>query len=392
MSTVPNSIVVLGASLAGLSAVRALREQGYTGRLVVAGSEPSLPYDRPPLSKEFLTGGMTDEDLLLMNSDDDTLDVEWRMNSTATGLVRSPDGLHRVMFDDGSHLDADAVVVATGARARTLPGHLGLAGVHTLRSVDDARALRESLSRAQNLVIVGAGFIGAEVASSAVEMSLHVTVVEASPTPLAGPLGIELGAICAGQHAAHGVRLLTGSVVDALLGDDAVEAVRLSDGTVLPADVVVVGIGAVPNVEWACDSELMIDDGFLTDSSCRTNLPGVYAIGDCARTFDDAHQIHHRSEHWSNAVAQAATVADTIMATPSGPVAIPYFWSHQYGKMLQFAGTRHSTDEVRFVDGDPGTGTFVATYDRDGDTVGVFAMNNPRLFTRYKKQLARSRA
>ncbi|MBC2639196.1 MULTISPECIES: NAD(P)/FAD-dependent oxidoreductase [unclassified Rhodococcus (in: high G+C Gram-positive bacteria)] len=392
MTNVPNSVVVLGASLAGLSAVRALREKGYAGRLVVAGSEQSLPYDRPPLSKEFLTGEVTDEDLLLMNSDDDTLDVEWRMNSTATGLVRAPDGSHRVTFDDGSHLDADAVIAATGARARTLPGHSGLTGVHTLRSVDDARALRNSLATARNLVIVGAGFIGAEVASSAAGMSLAVTVVEASPTPLAGPLGTELGAICAGQHAAHGVRLLTGAVVDDLLGDGAVEAVRLGDGTVLPADVVVVGIGAVPNVEWACDSELLIDDGFLTDSSCRTNVPGVYAIGDCARSFDDAHAVHHRSEHWSNAVAQAATVAHTIMATPSGPAAIPYFWSHQYGKMLQFAGTRHSTDEVRFVDGDPGAGSFVATYDRDGDTVGVFAMNNPRLFTRYKKQLARSRA
>ncbi|PBC36442.1 FAD-dependent oxidoreductase [Rhodococcus sp. ACS1] len=392
MNAIPESVIVLGASLAGLSVVRALREKGYAGALTVAGSESSLPYDRPPLSKEYLTGALSDADLSLMTTDDDGLDVAWHRNRTATGLLRAPDGRHRVIFGDDSYLDADAVVVATGARARTLPGHTGLAGVHTLRSVEDALSLRESLCRTENLVVVGAGFIGAEVASSAVGMGLDVTVVEASPTPLAGPLGIELGAICAGQHAVNGVQLLTGAVVERLLGDDTVTGVQLRDGTILPADTVVVGIGAVPNVEWAGDSELLVDDGFVTDAQCRTNVPGVYAIGDCAQSFDETHQSHHRSEHWSNAVAQAGAVADTILASTPGPAAIPYFWSHQYGKMLQFAGTRNATDEVRFVDGDPGTGSFVATYDRNGDTVGVFAMNNPRLFTRYKKQLAKSRA
>lgn len=386
----PASILVVGASLAGLSAARALRERGYTGRLTVAGSEPSGPYDRPPLSKDFLTGALTEDDIALMSGDDAALDAEWRMAHTATELSAAECGGYRVTFSDGATIGADVVILATGARARTLPGCSGLRGVHTLRSLDDARELRASLRQSRNVVIVGAGFIGAEVASSAVSMGLNVTVVEASPTPLAGPLGAELGAICASQHAANGVDLVTGVAVSRLAGDEQVRAVELADGRVLPADTVLVGIGAVPNVEWAESSGILIDDGFVTDTAGQTNLPGVYAIGDCARSYDVWANAHHRSEHWSNAIAQAGIAADSILGKTPSPAAIPYFWSHQYGKMLQFAGARGHADQIRWVEGDPVSGTFVVVYERDGVPTGVFAMNNVRLFTRYKKQLSKA--
>lgn len=390
MATQQASVLVVGASLAGLSAVRALRARGYDGQLTIAGSEQTVPYDRPRLSKEFLTGSLSEDDLSLLSGEDAALDVDWLMNRTATALTSTESGAYRVSFADGTHAEAEAVILATGARARTLPGCAGMSGVHTLRGLDDARALRASLRQTRNVVIVGAGFIGAEVASSAASMGLDVTIVEASPTPLAGPLGAELGAICAGQHAAHGVQLLTGAVVERLAGDTRVQAVHLTDGRVLPADTVLVGIGAVPNVEWAANSGIVIDDGFITDSYGQTNLPGVYAIGDCARTYDHWLEAYHRSEHWSNAIAQAGIVADALMGATPGPAPIPYFWSHQYGKMLQFAGTRHNADEIRWIDGDPYSGSFVATYERQGVPVGVFAMNNVRLFTRYKKQLSRA--
>ncbi|AEF39459.1 NAD(P)/FAD-dependent oxidoreductase [Hoyosella subflava] len=390
LGTTPASVLVVGASLAGLSAVRALRERGYTGQLTIVGSERSAPYDRPPLSKEFLTGALTEDDISLMSGDDAALDTEWLMDRTATGLSQKETGGYRVTFSDGTLIEADAVILATGARARTLPGCSEMGGVHTLRGLEDARALRDSLSTSRNLVVVGAGFIGAEVASSAASMGLNVTVVEASPTPLAGPLGNELGAVCADQHTAHGVELLTGAAVAKVVGDDHVRAVQLADGRVLPADTVLVGIGAVPNVEWAASSGILIDDGFVTDSCGQTSLPGVYAIGDCARAYDLWVQAYHRSEHWSNAIAQAGIAADSIMGRTPGSAVIPYFWSRQYGKMLQFAGIRQHTDQVRWIEGDPVSGTFVVVYEREGVPVGVFAMNNVRLFTRYKKQLSKT--
>ncbi|WP_018599112.1 NAD(P)/FAD-dependent oxidoreductase [Mycobacterium sp. 155] len=386
----PTSVVVVGASLAGLSTVRELRAAGYQGPVTVIGDEPHMPYDRPPLSKEYLTGQPSIE---LAESDDiDALQANWVLGRAAVGLTSDASGGHTVTLDDGSTLTAEAVVLATGARARSLPGCRPLPGVHTLRTVDDARALRGSLENARRLVVVGAGFIGAEVASTAASRGVEVTVVEMSTAPLVGVLGEEVATACTALHGLNDVTLLTGVCVSGVTGEERVTGVVLDDGTELAADVVVVGIGAIPNTEWLTHSEIAVENGFRTDDGCRTGAPGVYAVGDCATSFNVHLGAHHRSEHWTNATQQARVVASAILGAPQGPPAAPYFWSKQYGRQLQFAGHRQPGDTVRFIDGDPGSASFVALYERDGVATAVFAMDNPRLFTRHRKLIERQLA
>ncbi|NEK59470.1 oxidoreductase [Geodermatophilus sabuli] len=379
------TVAVIGASLAGLSAARALRARSYEGRIVVVGDEVHAPYDRPPLSKEFLAGTASLEDIALGAPDDEALGLEWRLGTRAVGLDRHT---RSVVLDDGSELRADGVVLATGARARRLPGSDGLDGVHVLRSLDDAIALREDLASARRLVVIGAGFIGAEVASTARALGLEVTVVETQPVPLAGPLGADMGAVCAGLHADRGTRLLVGTGVAGLVGTGRVQAVELTDGTRLPADVVVVGIGAVPNTEWLADSGVALGNGVLTDARGATNLPGVVAVGDCAAAWSPAAERHVRIEHWTNALEQPATAAATLLgATTPAPAPPPYFWSDQYGARIQFAGARRDGDVTRVVEGSCAERSFLVVYERDGHPVAVLAMNQPRLFTRWRRQL-----
>jgi NADPH-dependent 2,4-dienoyl-CoA reductase/sulfur reductase-like enzyme len=379
------TVAVVGASLAGLSAARALRNQSYDGRIVIIGDEVHLPYDRPPLSKDFLAGTASLDDIALGAPDDEDLGLEWRLRTTAVGL----DHLSRsVLLRDGSEIRADGVVLATGARARHLPGSDGLDGVHVLRSLDDAISLREDLAAAERLVVIGAGFIGAEVASTARKLGLEVTVVETQPVPLAGPLGAEMGAVCAELHADHGTRLLTGTGVAGLVGNGRVEAVELTDGTRLPADVVVVGIGAVPNIEWLTDSGVALGNGVLTDARGATNIPGVVAVGDCAATWSVSAERHVRIEHWTNALEQPATAAATLLGTGQpASTPVPYFWSDQYGARIQFAGSRREGDVARVVEGSCADRSFLVVYERDGEPVAVLGMNQPRLFTRWRRQL-----
>jgi NADPH-dependent 2,4-dienoyl-CoA reductase/sulfur reductase-like enzyme len=380
-----STVAVVGGSLAGLSAARALREQSYAGRIVVIGDEQHAPYDRPPLSKEFLAGKASLEDIALGAPDDDDLGLEWRLGTTAVGL----DHLSRsVLLRDGSEIRADGVVLATGARARRLPGTEGLDGVHVLRSLDDAVALRADLLAAGRLVVIGAGFIGAEVASTARALGLDVTVVESQPVPLAGPLGVDMGAVCAELHADHGTRLLVGTGVAGLVGTTRVEAVELVDGTRLPADVVVVGIGAVPNIEWLAHSGVALGNGVLTDARGATNIPGVVAVGDCAATWSPSAERHVRHEHWTNALEQPATVVATLLgAAEPAPAAVPYFWSDQYGARIQFAGSRREGDVPRVVEGSCADRSFLVVYERDDHPVAVLGMSQPRLFTRWRRQL-----
>jgi len=379
-------LVVVGASLAGLSAARALRERGYDGRLVLVGAEPHLPYDRPPLSKAFLTGCADRADLDLLSAADDGLEITWRLGVAATALRAAE---RTVVLADGRELVADGVVLATGARARTLTGLGAPLGVHTLRTVDDAVALREDLRRGGSLVVVGGGFIGAEVASSARSLGLAVTVVEALHTPLAGPLGPQLGAVSAALHADHGVRLLTGTGVSRLVGDDRVTAVELADGTSLPADVVVVGVGAQPNVEWLAGSGVEVDGGVVTDASCATNVPGVVAVGDCASSYDPMLGRHRRIEHWTHALQQPATATATLLGACAAPpyAPLPYFWSEQYGRQLQLAGSHQPGDVVTVVEGSTDSRSFVATYERDGRLVAVLGLDASGAFARWRRTL-----
>ncbi len=380
---------MVGASLAGLSAARSLRKQGYDGRLVVIGDEPHRPYDRPPLSKEFLAGTVSEDDLLL-EMDDEDLRAEWLLGARAVGL--QVDGVERVLLlDDGREVRADGVVVATGAAARNLPGTDGLAGVHTLRTLDDARALRDELALGGRLVVIGGGFIGAEVASTAYALGLDVTVIEAAPTPLAGPLGETMGGVVSALHEAHGVRLLCGVGVKGLSGEARVDAVLLEDGRTVPADMVVVGVGARPCVEWLEGSGVELDNGVKCGADGRTSLAGVVAVGDCANWYDPQAGSHRRVEHWTGARERPDAAVAALLswgAVEAGAPRPPYFWSDQYGVKIQFAGHAAGADSVTVEEGAPGDRSFLAVYRCAGQPVAVLAMNQPRLFMRWRKQLA----
>ncbi len=381
------TVAVVGASLAGLSAARSLRQQGFDGRLVVIGDEVHRPYDRPPLSKEFLAGTLGEAELAL-ESDDEDLRAEWLLGSRAIGLDRTD---RAVRLADGREVRADGVVIATGAAARALPGSEGLAGVHTLRTLDDARALRDELARGGRLVVIGGGFIGAEVASTAHGLGLDVTVVEVAPTPLAGPLGAAMGAIVSALHADHGVRLLCGVGVKGLSGETRVDAVLLEDGRTVPADIVVVGVGARPCVEWLEGSGVALDNGVKCGADGRTSLAGVVAVGDCANWYDPRAGLHRRVEHWTGARERPAGAVATLLAGGAVEPAVPrppYFWSDQYGVKIQFAGHAAAADSVTIEAGAADTRDVLAVYRRAGDPVAVLGMNQPRSFMRWRKQLA----
>lgn len=378
---------MVGASLAGLSAARSLRGRGYDGRLVVIGDETHRPYDRPPLSKEFLAGTLGEADLSL-EADDEDLRAEWLLGARATGLDRAR---RAVRLADGREVRTEGLVIATGAAARTLPGTEGLAGVHSLRTLDDARALRDELAIGGRLVVIGGGFIGAEVASTARALGLEVTVVEVAPTPLAAPLGATMGGLVSALHADHGVRLLCGVGVKGIGGESRVDAVHLEDGRSIPADIVVVGVGARPCVEWLEGSGLALDNGVTCGADGRTGLAGVVAVGDCANWYDPRAGAHRRVEHWTGARERPDAAVATLLAggaVEPGVPRPPYFWSDQYGVKIQFAGHAGGADSVTVEEGSPDGRDVLAVYRRAGRPVAVLGMNQPRSFTRWRKQLS----
>lgn len=379
------TVAVIGGSLAGISAARALREHDFDGRVVVVGAEDRLPYDRPPLSKEFLADKIGIDELALTTDADADLDLEWRLGDPAAGL--DPSG-RSVVLASGREIVADGVVLATGARARRFPGER-LGGVHTLRTLDDAVALRRDLLVSRHLVVIGAGFIGAEVASTARTLGVEVTVIESDPLPLGRVLGPELAAACTALHEDNGVRMISGAAVTGLVGTDRVQEVRLAGGRTEPADVVVVGIGALPNIEWLAGSGVDYDHrGVWTDAGGATNIPQVVAAGDCTFSHSPFAGVDLRQEHWTNALQQPATaVASLLGRADVAKPAAPYFWSDQYGARLQFAGHRLPDDAVEVIEGDLDSRRFVAGYRRGGELVAVFAMNQPKLFGKWRRQL-----
>ncbi|MER6012779.1 NAD(P)/FAD-dependent oxidoreductase [Streptomyces bluensis] len=384
------TVTVVGASLSGVYAARELRAQGFDGRLVIVGEEPHRPYDRPPLSKDFLTGKADEEHLALTDAEETAgLDAEWLLGVRARGL----DARDRtVLLGDGRTISTDGVVIATGASARRLPGDV-LTGVHTLRTLDDARALRDELADGpRHVVVIGGGFIGAETASSCTALGHHVTVVEAAPLPLVPQLGPEMAAVCATLHRRGGAVLVTGTGVARLHGRaGGVTGVELSDGRVLPADTVIVGIGATPNTAWMAGSALRLHDGVLCDDGCVTGLPQVVAVGDVARVGG------RRVEHWTSATEQPRVAVRNLLAgrTVQSVRSVPYFWSDQYGARIQFAGRRHDGDTVRLTEGalaedGPAEGGFLAVYERDGRTTAVLSVDRPRPFMRARRALMRA--
>ncbi|MBC7631180.1 FAD-dependent oxidoreductase [Aeromicrobium sp.] len=379
------TVLVVGASLAGHATARALRRSGFDGTVVLIGDEVRRPYDRPPLSKEFLAGRATETDLSLET--DDNLRIEWELGSRAIAL---DPGTSTVTLADGRFLRGDAVVVATGSLARRMP--TSLRGVHTLRTLDDAEALRKELLPGARLCVIGAGFVGAEVASTAVDLGLDVTVVEASDTPLLGPLGVLLGAAVAGLHTRHGVPMHCGVAVTRLLGTSHVTGVELADGRVIEADVVVAGIGATPATSWLEGSGLDVTGGLLCDSHGGTAAPNVFGVGDCSSWFDPARGHHHRVEHWTDSRDRPKLVVDALLngydPSTAAVLAAPYFWSDQYGVRLQFAGRRRGDETVTFEAGSVDDSDLLAVYWRDGQPVAVLGMDQPRLFGRWRRSLS----
>ena len=390
-------IVVVGASLAGFRAAEALRAQGFDGTLTLVGDETHAPYDRPPLSKQVLTGEWEPERTTLPSAapaGDGGEPFDWRLGTKAVGLDL---GAREVELIDGDRLAFDGLVIATGCRPRTIGGE-GLAGVHVLRILDDALALRADLDAGPDrVVVIGAGFIGSEVAASCRAREIDVTIVEALPVPLDRVLGADMGALVADLHRDHDVDLRLGVGVDgfeSVTGPDGAErvtGVRLADGTTVAATVVVVGIGVVPNTEWLEGSGLRLDNGVLCDATCLA-APGVVAAGDVARwpnlRFDGEVM---RVEHWDNALEMgvaAATrllAADEAAAVPYEPV--PWFWSDLYDRKIQLAGRSGPDDEMQVVHGDVSERRFVALYGRGGRLVGALGWNRPRHVMQWRQRL-----
>ncbi|WP_053719765.1 NAD(P)/FAD-dependent oxidoreductase [Saccharothrix sp. NRRL B-16348] len=383
--TAVSDVLVVGASAAGLATAEALRRKGFTGGLTLLGDEAHPPYDRPPLSKQVLSGAWEPERARLRGQDVlDELGATFVLGDPAASLDLATRGVRTA---SGTVLRADAVVVATGVRPRTLPDQAGLRGVHVLRTVGDAVALRADLRAAERLVVVGDGVLGAEVAATARGLGLDVTLAGPQPAPLAAQLGPLASGLLSDLHAEHGVRLRLGAAVLGLTGEAGrVTGVRLDTGDVLPADVVVVALGAVPNTDWLVDSGLLLDNGVVCDAGCRA-ADGVYAVGDVARWHHEHLGALLRLENRTNAAEQAAVVADNILGANRSYTPVPYFWTDQFDARIQVFGTLPADAEVSIVDGDVTARRFVALHRQAGEPVGVFGWNMPKQARQLRQRL-----
>jgi NADPH-dependent 2,4-dienoyl-CoA reductase/sulfur reductase-like enzyme len=380
-------VVVVGASLAGLRAVEALRRDGFEGRLTLVGAEDHLPYDRPPLSKEFLAGTKDRAAIDLRTEPLDALAVDVRLGAPAHDL--DLDGRTVAVRDDV--IGFDGLVIATGAHPRALPGQPDLDGVLALRTVDDAQRIRAAFDRGDRLCVIGAGFIGAEVAATARTQGHDVTVLEALDQPMVRGVGEEIGAVLARLHRAHDVDLRLGVGVGGIAGTGRVERVDLADGTAVDCDAVLVAIGVVPSTGWLEGSGLTLDDGVVCDATLHA-APDVVVAGDACRwpnpRFDDEVM---RIEHWTNAAEQGVHAARALLAgadaAPFDPV--PYVWSDQYHVKIQCAGRFGGDDRMEVVHGSTDDDDhFVAIWERGGRVSGVLGLSEPRRVVQLRKLIA----
>ena len=382
-----STIVVIGASLAGLRACEALREEGFTGRLVLVGEEWREPYDRPPLSKEILLGKWEADKTTLRKQGLDDLGLERWFGERAVALDVAS---RTVTLESGLSLTYDGLVLATGARPRRLEMAEGLAGVHYLRTLDDALALRRAITKegahgSPRVAVIGAGFIGCEVASSCRQLGLDVTLIEPLAAPMVRALGRHLGGLAARLHRDHGVDLRCTTSLVEIQGDGRAERLVLGDGRTVSADVVIVGVGVVPQTEWLESSGLALEDGILCDERCVV-APGIVAAGDVARWKSLGRGRHVRIEHWTNAGEQGRLAALSLLRGPGGvdpydPV--PYVWTDQFGTKIQVGGHPAPDDELHLVDGSFEEYRFVALFAREGRLTGVVGMRRPRIVMEY---------
>jgi 3-phenylpropionate/trans-cinnamate dioxygenase ferredoxin reductase component len=372
--------IIVGASLAGAKAAETLRTEGFDGRVVLIGAEEERPYERPPLSKDYLRGEAGREKVYVHDEGfyaEQSIDL--RLGRTAMSLNTSGKEL---VLDDGERLRYERLLLTTGAEPRRLPIPGGeLDGVLYLRSVDDSDVLRERLDRGGTVVVVGAGWIGAEVAASARQRGLEVTVLDPNTVPLERVLGVEAGAVYRDVHTAHGVQMLMGTGVEAFEGEKAVERVRTRDGRELECDFVVVGVGVQPRTQLAAEAGIATDDGILVDEHLQTSAPGVFAVGDVANAHHPFYGERIRVEHWANALNQGPATARNMLGRGDAYDRLPYFFSDQYDTGMEYTGFARKWDRVVFR-GDPVSGEFIAFWlvgDRvlAGMNVNVWDVTDP---------------
>jgi 3-phenylpropionate/trans-cinnamate dioxygenase ferredoxin reductase subunit len=387
VGSMDRAVVVVGSNLCGGSAVRTLREGGFDGRIVLVGDEAHLPYERPPLSKEYLRGEQPLESLFLQPpSWYEENGVELRLGTRAVAI----DAVERsVELSGGDIVKYDSILLATGGRPRRLPGE-PVEHVLYLRTISDADRIRSALAGRHHLVVVGAGFIGAEVAASARTMGLEVTCLEMLDVPLERALGKEMGALYAEIHREHGVDLRTGEGVQSIEETDGGVTVRTTKGAAIEGDAVVVGVGIEPNVDLAEEAGAKIDNGIVVDERCRTTVDGVFAAGDVANHWHPVFERHIRVEHFDNAIKQGAAAARAMMGKAEPYDDPHWFWSDQYDHNLQYAGFAASWDEI-VVRGSTEDRSFVAFYLKDGVVLAALGLNRGKEVRRSMK-LIRDRA
>jgi 3-phenylpropionate/trans-cinnamate dioxygenase ferredoxin reductase component len=386
-------VVIVGASLAGLRAAQALRKRGFAGSISLIGAEPHAPYDRPPLSKQLLSGEWPAEKLFFHTREKHAaLELEQRLGVAA----RSLDVRARVVeLQDGERVAYDGLIIATGARTRTLAAAAGLAGVHSLRTLDDALAIRAALEQRPRVVVLGAGFIGLEVAASCRKLGISVSVVEPQALPLLGPLGAAPARTVLELHRGHGVAFYLGRTVGAVHGDGRVERLVLDDGSALDCDLLVVGIGVDPETRWLEGSEVQLEDAgraVICDATLATNVPNIVAAGDVLRWPNAGNAERVAVPHWSNAVEQGQAAALRLLDGPNAPAFghMPYFWSDQYARKFQSAGRVGANHLFEVVQGSLEAASFVGLYAHDDCLTGVLTSNAPAAFLRARKLLAQA--
>jgi 3-phenylpropionate/trans-cinnamate dioxygenase ferredoxin reductase subunit len=374
-------IVIVGAGLGGLRVLEGLRAAGFRGPITMVGAERHAPYDRPPLTKQVLRGELTATALCADYAD---LDVDLRLGRRVVALDSDR---HRMTLDDATELDYDVAVLAPGAQPRVPPGMSPRPGLHLMRTIEDALALHAALATGASLAVVGGGFIGCEVASSARGLGCAVTLIEALPAPLIRSLGAQAAAQIQALMLEHGVEVITGVGVSELLGTDHVEGLVLADGRRIAATEVVLGLGVTPDIGWLDGSGLKIEDGIVCDAVGRTTQPDVYALGDAARWWHPLAGEYRRIEHWTNTVEQAAVVAAAIgsAAEPAAHDSVPYFWSDQFGLKIQALGFLGTADDIRTLTVGAKT---VVLYGRDGVLVGVLGFSAARSVMRMRPLIA----
>ncbi|MCG5431886.1 FAD-dependent oxidoreductase [Mycobacterium sp. MYCO198283] len=382
---VSNGIVIVGGGLAATRAAEQLRKTGYRAPVTIVSDEVHLPYDRPPLSKAVLRSQLDDVTLKPREFYDDN-DITLRLGSAATALDTAA---QTVTLADGDTLRYDELIIATGLLPRRIPSFPDLDGIHVLRTLDESLALRRKAGSCRHAVVVGAGFIGCEVASSLRELGVEVVLVEPQPEPLASVLGRQVGALVARLHRDEGVDVRTSVGVASVSGNDAghVETVVLSDGTEVRTDLVVVGIGSRPATDWLAGSGVAVDNGVVCDHVGKTSAPHVWALGDVA-SWTDATGHQARVEHWSNVAEQARVLVPALLGqdVPADVVVVPYFWSDQYDVKIQCLGEPEADDVVHVVVDDGRK--FLAYYERDGVVAGVVGGGMPGKVMKARAKIA----